>query len=105
MPRAGTVLLAIVAAGLRAGLVVGLFHYVATEPVIEQAITLESSAHPDGADEPPVVSRETQRGGLIVGWLLYGLFVGIIFGTVYVLTWPDRKSTRLNSSHLGISYA
>jgi hypothetical protein len=89
MPRAGTIILAVIAAGLLAGLVVGLFHYVATEPVIEQAITLESSMHPEEAGEPPVVSRDTQRRGLIVGWLLYGLCVGLLFGAVYLLARPQ----------------
>src|ERR1039457_6390888 len=33
-------------------------------------------------------------------------FVGILGGVVlHVVTWTDRKSTRLNSSHFAISYA
>ena len=87
-PRAGTILLAVVAAGFLAGLVAGLFHYVATEPVIERAIVIETMAHPSEADEAPLVSREVQRAGLIVGWVLYGLCVGLIFGVAYVLARP-----------------
>jgi hypothetical protein len=86
--RTGSILLAVVAAGLLAGLVVGLFHYIATEPVIERAIAVEESAHPAGEHETPVVSRDVQRVGLIVGWVLYGLLWGLIFGLVYALIRP-----------------
>src|SRR5256885_6872484 len=34
-----------------------------------------------------------------------GLVVGVKLGYVVGLAWADRKSTRLNSSHLVISYA
>ena len=86
--RTSTILLTVIAAGLLAGLVVGLFHYVATEPVIEQAITLESSMHPDDEEAAPVVTRDVQRTGGVVGWVLYGLAVGLIFGAVCVLARP-----------------
>ena len=69
-PSTSTILLSVILAGLLAGLVVGLFHYVVTEPVIEQAITQESMAHPEEMDEPPVVTRDVQRVGGIIGWLL-----------------------------------
>ncbi len=97
-PRAGAILLAVVAAGLLAGLAVGFFHYVATEPVIERAIVIETMAHPGEADEAPLVSRDVQRTGLIVGWALYGLFVGLIFGVAYALARPrfDSLGTALN---------
>ena len=29
-----------------------------------------------------------QRAGGIAGWVLYGLFIGLIFGAVYALTRP-----------------
>jgi predicted cobalt transporter CbtA len=83
-----TILLSVVLAGLLAGLATGLFHYVFTEPVIEQAIVQESMMHPEEANEPPVVTRDVQRVGGIVGWVLYGLFMGLIFGVVYALQRP-----------------
>ncbi len=97
-PRTSTILLAVIAAGLLAGLVVGLFHYVATEPVIEQAIAMESMAHPEEADEPPMVTREAQRTGGIVGWVLYGLVLGSVFGSVYAMARPrfGRAGPALN---------
>ncbi len=85
---AGTILLAVVAAGLLAGLAVGLFHYVATEPVIEQAIVIEEAAHPEAADEPPVVTRDVQRTGGVVGWVLIGACWALAFGAVYTLVRP-----------------
>jgi predicted cobalt transporter CbtA len=106
-PRTGTILLAVLVAGLLAGLLVGLFHYVATEPVIEQAITLESMAHPEEAGEVPVVSRDVQRVGGIVGWVLYGLFMGLIFGAVYALNRPRFGSLGLALNGLlsaGVAY-
>jgi hypothetical protein len=87
-PRASTILVAVIAAGLLAGLVVGLFHYVATEPVIEQAIELESAMHHDAEEAAPVVTRDTQRVGGVVGWVLIGLAMGLIFGVVCVLVRP-----------------
>jgi hypothetical protein len=90
-----TVLLAGLAAGLLAGLLVGIFHFVATEPVIEAAIELESAGHPGAADEPPVVPRDVQRVGLVVGWVLYGLCIGLVFGIVYALVQPRFPGARV----------
>jgi predicted cobalt transporter CbtA len=87
-PNTRSILLAVALAGLLAGLVTGVFHYFATEPVIEDAIALEARAHPALDDEPPVVSREAQRVGLLVGWLGLGLFWGLGFGAVYALVRP-----------------
>lgn len=87
-PSNSTILLAVILAGILAGLVAGVFHFVVTEPVIEQAITQEAAMHPEEADEPPVVTRDVQRTGGIVGWVLYGLFMSAIFGAVYALQRP-----------------
>jgi hypothetical protein len=96
-PRSGRILLAAMLAGLIAGLVVGAFHFLATEPVIEQAIALESGVH--AGDDEPVVTREVQRVGGVGGWLLYGLFVGLVFGAVYALVQPrfDHVGAGLNA--------
>lgn len=81
-----TVLKAALLAGLLAGLALGLFHTMVTEPVIDQAVALEEArAHQGGQEEPPVVSRSTQKTGLVVGSVLYGLFIGLIYGAVYYL--------------------
>jgi predicted cobalt transporter CbtA len=73
----------IVVAGLVAGLVLGVFHWVATEPVIEQAIAIEEMSHSEAAE--PVVSRDVQRVGLVVGSALYGLIFSAFFGVAYVV--------------------
>src|SRR5437899_5945234 len=49
------------------------------------------------------IGKSWQAGGIwamaIVGFLVFSLYFG------YFGVFEDRKSTRLNSSHLGISYA
>lgn len=53
------------------------------EPVIERAIQIESQSAP--RHEPvtaPVVSRTTQRWGLVAGLLLFGAVWGTLFGLV-----------------------
>src|SRR5438045_7768609 len=54
----------------------------------------------------PVCShKETLMPSVPNRWLIAaaGVVMQIALGAVYA--WRDRKSTRLNSSHLGISYA
>ena len=81
----GSVLFAALIAGVLAGLAVGIFHLIGTEPVIQQAIDLEdmlsqAAGQPSG---PELVSRSAQRIGLIIGFLLYGAVWGLIFGLIY----------------------
>lgn len=81
------VLVGALLAGLLAGLVAGFFHLLATEPVIQHAIDLESAlrqaaGEPEG---PEMVSRPVQRAGLIAGFLLYGLTWGLFFSLGYLL--------------------
>src|SRR5262245_62634364 len=46
-----------------------------------------------------------RRGGLDLGRSLLALVGGLVGSHALGLSLEDRKSTRLNSSHLGISYA
>lgn len=92
-------------AGLAAGLLLGLFHLVLTEPVIDRAIALEGeAAKPPGqaARYEPAVSREVQKVGLVAGSTIYGLLVGLLFAAVLVLVgqrlpgpWPHVKVAAL----------
>jgi predicted cobalt transporter CbtA len=81
----GRALLYAIIAGLLAGVVVTLFHGIVTEPVIDQAITLEEqrAAQAPAATEEheaPIVSRKFQKtGGLLIGYLLYGTTWALIF--------------------------
>ena len=71
-------------AGLFAALVTAGFHWLFTEPIIDRAVAIEaqSSSHV----EEPVVGRPMQKFGLLVGFLLYGLAWGTLFGAlVYAL--------------------
>ena len=80
----GTILKAAIIAGVLAGLTVAVFHLIVTEPIIDQAIALEEQqAHGAGGHEEPIVSRRVQKGGLILGYLLYGLTWALPFGVVY----------------------
>lgn len=88
--RLATVLRAAVLAGLVAGGVVAAFHLVVTEPVIDRAIQLEndqSRARGEGT-VAPLVSRPTQKVGLVAGFLVYGAVWGALFGVAYRLVAP-----------------
>ncbi|MBI4498182.1 MAG: CbtA family protein [Chloroflexi bacterium] len=77
------VLKAALLAGIGAGLVVAAFHMVVTEPVIDQAIAVEGQMAGEHHDEAPIVSREAQRGGLVLGFAVYGIAWGLLFTLVY----------------------
>ena len=80
MPK---VLTAALLGGLIAGGAVGVFHFLLTEPLIDKAIAIEEAAltevSPELAAATPVVSRDTQRIGLIAGFVIYGLAIGLLF--------------------------
>ncbi|MCI0747929.1 MAG: CbtA family protein [Verrucomicrobia subdivision 3 bacterium] len=82
----GNVLKAALLAGLAAALAAAAFHSLVTEPVIDQAIAIEeqrsAAGDPPGA---PVVSRDMQRIGLWIGFLMYGFSWALLFGTLYYL--------------------
>jgi hypothetical protein len=71
-------------AGLVAGLVSGVYLLLVGEPVIDQAIRLEAGAA-GGAPAVEIVSRGTQRLGLVGAAVLYGLAVGGVFAIVHQL--------------------
>ncbi len=69
-------------AGALAGMALAIFHFMATEPVLEEAIRLEE-ALPHLHME--VFPRSVQRLGLFGGSFIYGLSWGLIFAGVYTL--------------------
>ncbi|HET6775283.1 MAG TPA: CbtA family protein [Acidimicrobiales bacterium] len=91
--RPRTIVVAAVVLGAVAGLAGAVFHSVATEPRIDEAIAIEEAAaeaaptepgadHADGDDEDVSVSRGDQRGvGLFAAYALtgaaFGLFLAI----------------------------
>ncbi len=81
--------------GVLAGLLVGSFHFFATEPLLQRAIDLEA-AHRQAAGqplEPELFTRSTQRAGLFLGYLLYGVGWGLLFGVIcsLVLLWSNQS--------------
>jgi len=70
-------------AGFIAGFLVACFHFVATEQVLQQAINLET-AHKlaIGQFEPEVFTRPEQRVGLFLGYIMYGIGWGSLFGMI-----------------------
>jgi hypothetical protein len=100
----GTTLKAAVLAGVVAALVVAVFHSAATEPVIDHAIMLEEQASQQMDAAEPAVSRDTQRFGLIIGMLLYGLTWALIFGCIYQLsqTWLPASTTAARGALLAL---
>jgi predicted cobalt transporter CbtA len=79
----GTVIKAALIAGLAAGLTAALFHLVFTEPLIDQAVTLEEASHGPAEHEPALVTRDTQKKGLVVGYVLLGIAWSLIFGVAF----------------------
>src|SRR5215204_2901744 len=70
------------AAGLLAGLLAGLFAFVTGEPLLDQAIGLEQSAHAHAEGEE-AFSRSTQKVGLFFATGFSGAFVGGLFGLAF----------------------
>lgn len=109
----GAVLKAAVLAGLLAGAIAVAFHLFLTEPVIDRAIEIEEQLNKaQGAPaKEPVVSRQTQKVGLILGFLLYGAAWGLLFGVLFYLTrswlpdWTALKRGLVLAALLGWSVA
>lgn len=81
MPSSRTLFTAALVAGLIAGGVAAMYHVVITERLIDRAIDEEAAARRahDEAPVTPVVSRATQRVGLVIGFLVYGAVLGLLF--------------------------
>ena len=102
----GTVLKAALIAGLAAGLTVALFHWFATEPIVDRAIALEEQRqHDQGVHEEPVVSRRTQKAGLFLGYLLYGLTWALLFGSAYHVVQRQTPALGGASGRFGLALA
>lgn len=88
-PSYGAILLRGLLAGLIAGLLAGAFAYATGESRIDAAIAIEESqASPEAADghqHEELVSREGQKGGLILATALYGVAMGGLLATAYTL--------------------
>ena len=95
----GAIIKSALVAGLVAGLFVAAVQFVWTEPVVDSAITLEEQRHAaenahaaaaaaPAAEAPPVVDRPTQKKGLFLGYTIYGLAWGLLFGAAYTLAQP-----------------
>ena len=82
-----SVLAAALLAGVLAGLFVAAFHEIATEPVLQRAIDLETILKKASGQAvgPELFSRSVQRSGLFIGYLLYGIGWGVLFGVVACL--------------------
>ena len=91
-------------AGLAAALVVSAFHLVFTEPVIDRAIGIEEQMSGEHDEDAPVVSREAQKAGLVLGLALYGTIWALLFGVVYHLTqgWLPASSAAARGGVLAV---
>jgi predicted cobalt transporter CbtA len=77
------ILRAVLVAALVAGGVLGVFHLVVSEPVVDRAIAWEESRHTGEDHGDEVFTRRQQKVGLIAGSVTYALALGLIFGGVY----------------------
>jgi hypothetical protein len=92
-PGYGAILLRGLLAGLIAGLLAGVFAYTTGESRIDAAIAIEdATAHAapadaadDGHHDEELVSRTTQKGGLLLATALYGVAMGGLLATAYTL--------------------
>ncbi|TAK31728.1 MAG: hypothetical protein EPO21_16755 [Chloroflexota bacterium] len=98
-PPIGSILKAAVIGGLIAALVVAVFNFFVTEPVIDRAIALEELLRhvQEATGETLLVDRDTQRVGLFVGFVLYGLAWALLFAVVFHLTQGRFKTMRASS--------
>jgi hypothetical protein len=84
-----------------ATLFAGAFHLTVSERFVDRAIRLEEQAEAEHVEaegaaqehHEPVFSRRTQKAGLLVGLLVYGLGAGAIFAGAYAL-WGQRLPGR-----------
>jgi len=94
----GATLKAALLAGIAAGLLVAGFHFVATEPLIDRAIEIEEQlSHAAGhAEEAPIVTRDVQRAGLFLGFLIYGITWSLFLAAAYFLlqSWLPAETAR-----------
>jgi hypothetical protein len=88
-----TLVRAVVVAAFVAALFAAAFHLTVSERFVDRAIRLEEQAEAEHLEtegaahehHEPVFSRRTQKAGLLVGLLVYGLGAGAIFAGVYAL--------------------
>jgi hypothetical protein len=85
-------------AGALAGMLVALYHFLATEPVLQEAVSREAALGP----VQEVFPRSVQRLGLFGGFLIYGVSWGLIFAGAYSLLerhlpgrWPWQRGLAL----------
>jgi hypothetical protein len=105
-PGYGALLLRGLLAGLIAGLAAGIFAYAYGEPHIDAAIAVEeqtAGTHDHGGDA--VVSRTTQRAGLLLATTLYGVAVGGMLATGYTLLRRRLRTTHDTRAALGLTTA
>ncbi|MEV4705112.1 CbtA family protein [Actinoplanes sp. NPDC049316] len=112
-PTYGALLLRGLLAGLIAGLLAGGFAYAFGERTVDAAIAIEeAAAHADGATagddhhgEDALVSREGQKGGLILATALYGVAMGGLLATAYALLRRRLRTRDDTRASLGLAAA
>lgn len=88
-------------AGVLAGIVLSLFSLAFTTSLIDRAIGFEEAL--PGA-RPELFSRGIQKFGMVVGFLLYGVMVGALFGSVYALVKDKLPVKRERSKGLLLAF-
>lgn len=73
-------------AGLLAGLAAGIFSSFVGEPLIDDAIAIEEAGlTPAELAEPPLVSRDGQKIGLVFATAIYGTALGGLFALAFAV--------------------
>ena len=90
-------------AGVAGGAVAAVFQWTVTDTQIRKALELEA-AHETGVHKE-MFSRSTQVLGGMAGDVLFGLFVGLIFGFVSAVLWRNAVSDGVFSRSIRLAGA
>jgi hypothetical protein len=102
----GAILLRGLLAGLIAGLLAGVFAYTVGEPHVDAAIAIEqATAPPAPAGEENLVSRDGQKGGLVLATGLYGIAMGGLLAVAYAVLRRRLRTTDDTRAALGLAAA
>src|ERR1039458_10634162 len=83
----------------------GSYGAITAVVVLTTIVTIAGALHHPDARGDLTLAQLAHASGLSEGLTQSGVLLGAVSFSIAAFQFGDRKSTRLNSSHLGISYA